>query len=619
MYIQNGLKSAVLSVAVLAIILVGCKRRYSGPETKQTPAPPSKAVKGKKGGKVAKAAKGKKPTAGPVDKKKAERMRRVKAELDRYTPFVIRFDASKLNAADKKLVSALLEAVTIVEELNHLQNHPSALLHKKAVASRGTADDKRLYARYQMVWCTDDEHKLCNVHPDLVPKAVGLYHWPEGMTDKEFARIKKAPNKKELLSPFTVVRRSGPKKWKAIPYSQDLLFGPRMKLLAAALRRAAAATGDPSLKKFLLSRAAAFGAKGAFPYDASDYDWIALKGKWEVNVGPYETYKNPRQLKARFKMVFGIEDKAVTSKLAPFKKNLQLMENALAALVGPAVYKARKLDPRIAVRAIQVISSGGDARAAHGATVAFHLPNRGKSVDEGLYKKVMLVNHSTAFKTIVTRRAALVLDASQQPMVNTLAGITNTTFHEFSHGFGSHDELKIRTKDGKLTTVHLALREHTTIMEELKADVTAYWLIAQSVKRGWLKPEEAQSRYVSGLMHILGLSAYPLKGTYPRMVAVELGWYMDHGGVTWENGRFKVDFVKLPLAVESLAKHVSTLQLTGDYAGVKKLIGSYVKTIVPGKKYEYVGKIKAPLNQMKVTFKKANVKSVAISYQVSGL
>ena len=548
-----------------------------------------------------------------------KRQTRVKRELERYDPFVLTFDASKLPPREKLLVKALLEAVRLTEQLNKLQIHPHNLRYGADIAKRGTALDRRLYERYQMPWCTDDEHRLCNAHPDLVPRAIGRYHWPEGMTDAELKEISKAPNRKELLSNFTVVRRAGPGKWRAVPYAADPLFGPPMRQLAAALREAAKVASHPSLKTFLESRALALESKTPFPYDASDYDWIGLGGKWEVNVGPYEVYKNPRHLKARFKMVFGVEDPKLSAQLARFKKSLQSMENGLARLVGKTIYRPRKLDPRIAIRAIQVVSAGGDARAPHGATVAFHLPNRGKSVDEGLYKKVMLVNHSRAFAKIVTRRAGLVLHPSQQRHVSTLADITNTTFHEFSHGFGAHDELKIRTPDGKVYTVHEALKEHTTLMEELKADVTSVWLIAESVKRGWLTPEQARTRYVSGLMHLLGLSSYPLKGTYPRMVAVQLGWYMDQGGVTWKDGRFQVDFEKLPAAVESLTKRVATLQLTGDYDGASRLIGRYVKTVVKGKQYAYLGKIRAPLLTMKKAFKKANIKSVALSYRVTGL
>ncbi len=612
------MRAMILICCVGLAALTGCKKKPTqGPDTQapdsMKPAPRVKPDPGMRPGPRAT------PRPRPIKIDPAERRSRVKKELERYTSITLRYDASGLSAADKKLVKALLAAVDLVEELNQLQIHPDNPRFDQAIADKGTAADKQLYLRYQQPWCFDDEHPACNAHPQAVPKQVGLYHWPKGMTDAEFKKISTAPNKKELLSNFTVVRRDGPGKWKAIPYAADRVFGPRMKKLAAKLTEAAGHATEPTLKKFLLSRAKSLTVKTAFPYDASDYDWIALKGKWEVNVGPYEVYKNPRHLKARFKMVFGLADPKITAQLAQFKKVLQQMENSLSTLVGPSVYKPRKLDPRIAVRAIRVLSAGGDARAPKGATVAFHLPNRGKSVDEGLYKKVMLVNHSFAFSPIVKRRAALCLATEQHRFVDKMAGITNTTFHEFSHGFGSHDELKIKTKDGKQTTVHEALKEHTSLMEELKADVMSFWLIAQSVKRGWLKPEEAKLRYVSGLMHILGLSSYPLKGTYPRMVAVQLGWYMDHGGVTWDKGRFKVDFTKLPAAVESLTKKVATLQLTGDYAGATKLVASYVKTIVPKKQYEYVGKIKAPLMQMKAAFKKANIKSVAISYQVTGL
>jgi hypothetical protein len=83
--------------------------------------------------------------------------------------------------------------------------------------------------------------------------------------------------------------------------------------------------------------------------------------------------------------------------------------------------------------------------------------------------------------------------------------------------------------------------------------------------------------------------------------------------------RWTLDFAKLPSAVESLTKRVATIQLTGDYAAAAQLITSYVKPVVKGKKYEYVGKIKVPLTTMKAAFKKANIKSVALSYKVIGL
>jgi hypothetical protein len=417
-----------------------------------------------------------------------------------------------------------------------------------------------------------------------------------------------------------VVRRNDRGGFDAIPYSETDLLGPRMKQVAAELRAAAETAPHPSLKKFLLSRADAFEKADAFPYDDSDFDWIALKGDWEVTVGPYETYKNPRQLKALFEMYIAREDKEITAELARFKKGLQEMENALGELVGPEIYQSRKLDPRISIRAAEAWMAAGDGRRGRGAIVAFHLPNRGKSVEEGLYKKVMLVNHSLAFESVSKARAGQVLDPDQIQYVDAHSDIKNVTFHEFAHGFGAFHEMKVKNPKGKTVTVKQALKEYDSLLEEEKADTFGMWLLSYQKKRGWVDELEEKKRYTSGFMHVLGLLQYPLAGTYPRMVAIQLGWYLDAGAVTWDGGagRFTVHYDKMPAAVESLAKHVATIQLTGDYGAAKELVEKYI-VHKGGKDYELKGVLGEARKVMLDKFKAANIRSPALTYEVTGL
>jgi hypothetical protein len=389
-----------------------------------------------------------------------------------------------------------------------------------------------------------------------------------------------------------------------------------MKAVATALRAAAETAPDKSLAKFLKSRADAFEAAKPFPYDASDYDWIAVKGPWEVTIGPYETYKEPRQLKALFEMFVARENPEITADLVRFKEGLQAMEDALAALVGPEIYKSRKLDPRIAIRAVEVWMAAGDGRRDRGATVAYHLPNRGKSVDEGLYKKVMMVNHSLAFEPVSKARAALVLDEGQVPFVDAMADIRNVTFHEFAHGFGAYSELKVKNAAGATTTVKEALKEHDSMMEELKADAVGLWLVAKEGAAG----DEAKKRYTSGVMHALGLLQYPLEGTYPRMVAIQLGWLLDKGALVWDSvsGRYKIDFEKMPAAVEALVERVATIQLTGDYGAAQALVDAYIARKGDAE-YELKGVLSEARRAMVDKFKAAGIKSPSLRYAVTGL
>jgi hypothetical protein len=295
------------------------------------------------------------------------------------------------------------------------------------------------------------------------------------------------------------------------------------------------------------------------------------------------------------------------------------MEDALAALVGPEIYKSRKLDPRIAIRAVEVWMAAGDGRRDRGATVAYHLPNRGKSVEEGLYKKVMMVNHSLAFEPVSKARAALVLDEAQVRYVDAMADIRNVTFHELAHGFGAYGELKVKNAKGVTLTVKEALKDHDSMMEELKADAFGLWLVAKD-ERAAADPEEAKRRYASGVLHALGLLQYPLDGTYPRMVAIQLGWLLDQGALSWDAAaqRYRIEFDKMPAAVEALVRKVATIQLTGDYAGAQALVDAYLERKGVAD-YALKGVLAEARRAMMEKFKTAGIKSPSLRYEVTGL
>lgn len=541
-------------------------------------------------------------------------------EWSLYADTVISHSAAELPEKERGMLRRLLNAAALVEELHMLQLHPKNLEWRDRIFASGTEVEKRLFIRYQSPWCADDTSPDCCALAEKPAREIGHGFWPGGLTDAEYDSLGAQINGAELLGPFTFVRRAGEGRFEAVPFAEDGLLGPKMRDLANELREAAKLAPDRSLAKFLRSRADALESRKPFPYDASDYDWIALGGPWEVTVGPYETYRDPRQLKAMFEMVVARENPEITAELAGFKAGLQSMEDALAALVGPEIYRSRKLDPRIAIRAVEVWMAAGDARRDRGATVAFHLPNRGKAVDEGLYKKVMMVNHSLAFEPVSKARAGLVLDPAQVPYVDAMADIRNVTLHELAHGFGAYGELRVKNAAGVSLTVKEALKEYDSLMEELKADALGLWLVSRGRGGAPLPGDEVKKRYASGVMHALGLLQYPLDGTYPQMVAIQLGHYLDAGALSWDPAaeRFSVDFAKMPAAVEALAKAVATIQLTGDAAGAKALFDRYVEKKGEGA-YALRGPLAAAREAMIGKFRDAGIRSPSLRYAVTGL
>ncbi|MDD5310021.1 MAG: hypothetical protein PHU25_22115 [Deltaproteobacteria bacterium] len=600
------MKRAIFTIAILALAACG------QPEPKSTPKPAPQASQAKPAAPIPKPqTEAKKPTD--------DRLARVEAEYARYADTPVTHFAAGLTPPEKEMIQYLRRAADLVERLYMLQLNPKNLEWREEIEAHGTDIERALFFRYQVPFCLDDDSPDCSALPSKPRQEIGLTSWPEGMTEDEFEGLTRQINGKELLSPFTVVRRNGHGGFDALPYAGTEEYGNLVRSLAGMLTRAAGVAPDPTLRKFLASRAKALLSDSAFPYDESDYDWIALKGDFEVNVGPYETYRDPRGVKAFFQLYVGREDKELTAELARLRGSLQEMETALSGLVGKDLYRARRLDPRIAIRAVDVWLAAGEGRRDRGAIVAFHLPNRGKAVEEGLYKKVIMVNHSMAFADVARARAEAILARDQIALVDAHADIVNVTFHELAHGFGAFQEMKVKTPAGKTATVQQALKEHAMLLEEAKADALGLWLLAFQRKGGVADEEQAKRRYVSALVHMLGLLQYPLDGTYPRMVAVELGSLMDSGGVVWNaaEGRFGVDFAKMPAAIEELARKVAAIQLTGDETAAKGLVARYVET-KPGGAIGLKGPLAAARAVMLDRFKAAGLKSPSLRYEVTG-
>lgn len=552
----------------------------------------------------------------------SEEMKRqslVAQELSKYRHKVLTYDASLLEASDKAFLRHMMNAAEIIEEINMLQLNPKNLEFKNEIEKKGTVGDKILFHRNQCPWCLDSEEFLCNALKSVSSKQIGWDFWPEGMDEKMLGKLKDQGNFHELLSPFTYVKKDKGDKYKAIPFASYPLLSDRLRKLSEELNQALPFVKDKSLKKFLRSRSKAFEEDSAFPYDKSDYDWIALKGPWEITVGPYETYKEPMKTKAQFEMYIAREDPLVGSQLKNIKKHIQDYENHFAKFIGPKLYKPRKLDSRIKIRAVELIYAAGDGRSPHGATVAYHLPNQGKAIEEGLYKKVLLVNHMKLFTPLMKKRARVSLVKEQVLLVDEWSDIMNTVFHELSHGFGAYETMKIKV-DGKKTTIAQALGPLETLIEELKADVASLWFIPYLVEQGLMDKDEVKKRYITAVMHLFGLSQYSLKGTYAQMAAVELGNLMDHKALVYnpKTGLFKIDYEKFPQAVESLLKRIVNIQLTGNSTDAELLRAEYIRKNRDGT-FSFQPVLLKPMAKLKRAFDRAQLKSFAIDYEVKGL
>ena len=121
-------------------------------------------------------------------------------------------------------------------------------------------------------------------------------------------------------------------------------------------------------------------------------------------------------------------------------------------------------------------------------------------------------------------------------------------------------------------------------------------------------------------MHTMGLMQYPLKGTYPQMAAIEIGWHLKNGAIIWDDSTemLRIDFKKLPGSIEGLVKKVAVIQLRGHKERADRLYGEFITKSDDGT-IELVGPV-AQIRSLNIErYKKAGLKSPSLRYEITDL
>ncbi|MGI8430815.1 MAG: dipeptidyl-peptidase 3 family protein, partial [Chthoniobacterales bacterium] len=199
------------------------------------------------------------------------------AELEkmaaRFVPTEISADLSQLSPNDRKVLAKLVEASQIIDGIFLRQmwtGNPAMLLQLAADESTEGRARLRNFVIEKGPWSSLDQNKP--FIPGAPPKPEGAGFYPPDATKAEIeAWIKSLPPNEQARAKgfFTVVRRKPDRSFLLVDYSTE--YGGELTRAAQLLREAAAATGEPTLKKFLKTRADAFLSNDYYP---SDVAWM---------------------------------------------------------------------------------------------------------------------------------------------------------------------------------------------------------------------------------------------------------------------------------------------------------------------------------------------------------
>lgn len=490
----------------------------------------------------------------------------IEDRLAALVPMEITADLSVLSAEDRQALDRLVDASRLVDEIFLRQvwtGNPD--LRSRLAELRGPgADAARAYFRVNYgPWDRLDELEPF-IGDEPHPPGAGFY--PANLTAEQFeVWILAHPDDAAALRSTTTVIRSSEGQIVAEPYSQ--VYAEWLQPAADLLRQAAAATANPSLRKFLELRAAAFLDDD---YYQSDMAWMDLDAALEVTIGPYETYEDSLMgYKAAFESFVTVALPAESAALDHYKELLPWLERNLPI---PDEHKNLDRGSESPIRVVDVVFAAGDGRAGV-QTLAFNLPNDERVREAKGSKKVMLHNVLRAkYDAILTPIAARVLAPDQVQSISFDAFFNESLHHELSHGLGPG---KIEV-NGRETEVRLELKELYSTLEEAKADVAGVYNILALIERGDMPAELRSSlepTYVAGLFRA---ARFGLHEAHGRGVVAQFNYLLEKGALEVDaDGNFRAVSGAFGGAIRDLLHDMLMLQATGDYAGTVAFLDRY--------------------------------------------
>jgi hypothetical protein len=502
--------------------------------------------------------------AEPASLPDAAQLQRMTA---RFAPVDLKVDLSKLPDHEKRALAKMVQAAQLMDALFLRQawaGNEALLLELIKDTSPLGRERLHYFLLNKGPWSRLDEGHafLPGVPPTPLP--AGNFY-PAGATKEAVEQWVKSlpePQQRQATGFYTTLRRAPDGKFITVPYSVE--YQGELAQAAQLLREAAALTKQPTLQRFLTSRADAFLSND---YYASEVAWMELDASVEPTIGPYEVYEdNWFNYKAAFEAFITVRDDAETQKLSRFSGELQGLEDALP--IDPKM-RNPKLGALAPIRVVNSLFSSGDANRGV-QTAAFNLPNDERVTAEKGSKRVMLKNIQEAkFRHVLQPIAQVALAAKDRPNVAFDAFFTHILMHELMHGLGPHNI----TVGGKETTVRQALQVSSSAIEEAKADISGLWALQQLVNKGVLDKAMERTMYTTYLASMFRSIRFGTEEAHGKGVALQLNHFLDTGAVVVNpDGTFAIVPEKIQDSVTALTKQLMELQGRGDRAVAEALL-----------------------------------------------
>jgi hypothetical protein len=402
--------------------------------------------------------------------------------------------------------------------------------------------------------------------PDAKPKPAGANFYPTDITKSEFEEhlVKRPDDADAFRSLYTVIRRNTDGRLYSVPYRQAFAFQSRKA--AEHLEAAAALAEDEGFKAYLTARAEALRTDN---YQPSDLLWMDMKSNMiDCVIGPIETYED--QLfgyKAAHECYVLIKDMEWSQRLSRYATLLPALQRGLPV---DDRYKTETPGSDSDLNAYDVVYYAGDCNAGS-KTIAINLPNDEEVQLKKGTRRLQLKNAMQAkFDKILVPLAEQLLVPEQRSHITFNAFFSNTMFHEVAHGLG----IKY-TLDGS-GTVRDALKEHSSALEEGKADILGLYMINSLLDSGELTDGDRMDYYVTFMASIFRSVRFGASSAHGKANMIRFNYFQERDAFSrGEDGLYRINPEKLQTAATQLTQQLLKLQGDGDYTAAGAFIEKY--------------------------------------------
>src|SRR5271166_1979400 len=470
------------------------------------------------------------------------------------------FQTASLSAREQQLVHKLVEACGYLESIYWRQSDPEGLTLYGSLAS---SRNRRDVALRRYLWINASRFDLIDQNKPFVgtqaaPPGRGFY--PANLTrDQVEQYVKEHPEQKAAIyNQFTIVRWHQDK-LEAVPY--HIAFRAFLEPAAKALRAAAQLSDDAAFAKFLRLRADALLSDD---YLASDLAWLDLKNpRFDIIFAPYETYMDGLLgVKGSYGAAVMVRNERESKKLELFQKYVPEIQDALPLAAEDRPSKHGLQTP---MEVMDTPFRAGDLTHGYQA-VADNLPNDPRVHEQKGSKKLFFKNFMDArVNYIILPVARKLMEPEQAAKVSGEGYLQSTIMHEICHGLGPAFARTSSRKPAEKVDIRAAIGHQFSGLEEAKADVTGMFALKWLVDHDALpkeKMEEYYASYVGGLFRTVRFGTAEAHGQAEMM---EFNYLSERGAIRRNaNGRYAIDYEKMPGAIADLAKELLEIEATGD-------------------------------------------------------